>query len=763
MKKKMLVSSAAAAMLLGMFSPYTPLAANPYLPLWEHIPDGEPRVFEDPDNPGKYRIYIIGSHDTNFTEYCGLDVRAWSAPVEDLNDWRDEGPIFSFKDPILNTWDTFYAPDLVEVLRRDENGERTIREYYLYPHSRGPGREAMVAKSSRPDGGFEPVNLKDDGRTLLQGSIMGFDPSVYIEYIDDPDDPDFDVGFRAYGYWGFQRSFAAELDQNTMYSVRPGTEVIRYFIPASNSYGDVRDPEGTEYPHVFSGEDLGAFNFFEAASIRKVGNKYVWVYSGYSGPDYGLGSSNATLRYAYGDSPLGPWRSGGVLIDARAVVPNDDGTALRTSYSGHNTHGSIEQIGDQWYVFYHRAPRGFGYARQAMVAPVHVSYDLASVADGGGVTITGWDVGDVPKTVRAGAHEYTGAEVTSEGFNIFGLDPFRYYSAGIACYLSGTGIQADAWDIWEDHAPLTNVASGHIIGYKYFGFDGLAESSKGIAAFDGKGTNMRFNVFLLPLTQREFKINVWLDGAWDNDVRNGTKIGEILVPGRLDFEVARFDVDISGYEDMLTGKRAIFLELESAAGGTLCNLIGLGFSADGKDISYPAPPQIGITADDVPLKLPNEPVRSDSLNGITDYCLYQLDYELPEGALRLPHLIASSDYTGMNIAVTYSQPNDETCVASVDFDLHGSVKTYNIVFSPLSNLADPAIPPYVEIPPSEEPGEPESSEQANPTSAPEPEQSPPPADDRGSRLPWGWLLPLAGAVAGVAVVGAVLRRVFRKR
>lgn len=25
---------------------------NPYLPLWEHIPDGEPYVFDDPDNPG---------------------------------------------------------------------------------------------------------------------------------------------------------------------------------------------------------------------------------------------------------------------------------------------------------------------------------------------------------------------------------------------------------------------------------------------------------------------------------------------------------------------------------------------------------------------------------------------------------------------------------------------------------------------------------------------------------------------------------------
>ncbi|MDY3098183.1 MAG: hypothetical protein SPE98_08610, partial [Bacteroidaceae bacterium] len=45
-------------------------AQNPYLPLWEHLPDGEPRVFEDPDNPGKWRAYIIGSHDLTYTAYC---------------------------------------------------------------------------------------------------------------------------------------------------------------------------------------------------------------------------------------------------------------------------------------------------------------------------------------------------------------------------------------------------------------------------------------------------------------------------------------------------------------------------------------------------------------------------------------------------------------------------------------------------------------------------------------------------------------------
>jgi len=77
---------------------------NPYLPLWEHLPDGEPRVFEDPDNPGKYRIYIIGSHDVRATSYCGPDIRSWSAPVEDLSNWRDEGPIFTYN--VSNQWET---------------------------------------------------------------------------------------------------------------------------------------------------------------------------------------------------------------------------------------------------------------------------------------------------------------------------------------------------------------------------------------------------------------------------------------------------------------------------------------------------------------------------------------------------------------------------------------------------------------------------------------------------------------------------------
>lgn len=54
---------------------------NPYLPLWEHIPDGEPHVFED-------RLYIFGSHDLeNGNEFCEQDYVSWSAPLDDLSDW----------------------------------------------------------------------------------------------------------------------------------------------------------------------------------------------------------------------------------------------------------------------------------------------------------------------------------------------------------------------------------------------------------------------------------------------------------------------------------------------------------------------------------------------------------------------------------------------------------------------------------------------------------------------------------------------------
>lgn len=649
-------------------------AGNPYLPLWEHLPDGEPRVFEDPDHPGKYRAYIIGSHDLRFNSYCGADIRMWSAPVEDLSSWRDEGPIFTYQTG--GKWDVMYAPDLVEVRRKDGK-----KEYYLYPHSRGRNREAMVAKGDRPDGPFTPINLTADGTKTLPGSIMGFDPSVYIEYVTDPNDPDYEIGFRAYGYWGFQRSLAAQLDQNTMYSVRPGTDVIPYFMPAGRRNGSTRD--SISYPHIYPGEDLKAFNFFEASSIRKIGNKYVTIYSGYSGREYGLGMTNSTLRYAYGDSPLGPWKSGGVLVDSRAPVLNQDGTRLQTTNAAHNTHGSIEQINGQWYVFYHRPPRGFGNARQSVVAPIHVEWDEKPVAEGGRVSIKGYNpyAKDSIWTAKdAQGYEYKGAEVTSEGFHIFGLDPYRYYSAGFACYLSDVSLQQDSWDIWDNHASITNVKNGHIIGYKYFGFGGLDKDKLGLKAFKGtqKGNKTAFNLFLTPKTSRTFKVNVWLDGPWDNKVWKGTKIGEIVVPENSVQEVTQFAVDVSQFVDHLDKKHAIFLVAEGE-GEELFDLIGLGFSSKKKKIVRPLVPEINITVNGKPVEIPVTPVRSTEKNGITGYDLYETVYELPSEVTEFPTVSASVTDKKVKIVVTQADSDSRTAV--VKFDNKGVVKTYKIKFN----------------------------------------------------------------------------------
>ena len=626
-------------------------AQNPYLPLWEHLPDGEPRVFEDPDNPGKYRAYIIGSHDITYTAYCGSDIRMWSAPVEDLSQWRDEGPIFTWY--VDGQWDTMYAPDLVEVKDKD-TGKKT---YYLYPHSRGRGRIAMVCKSDRPNGPFVPVNATPDGRGCLEGSVIDFDPSVFIEPVTNKKDPDFARGFRAYAYYGFQHSTAIELDPETMYSIRPGTQVHDYFLPASSRYGVVRDPEGTQYPTLYKGQNPGEFNFFEASSIRQVGNKYVMVFSGYSGPDYGLESTNSALRYCYGDSPLGPWRSGGVLVDSRGVVPDENGEHLMTANAAHNTHGSLQEINGQWYVFYHRPPRGFGNARQPMVAPVRIEWDKKKVADGGQVRITAYDpYAADEKWVAAAAdgQTYTGAEVTSEGFQIYGLPPYRYYSAGYACYMSDQNWMQDNHDVWNDSMDLAGLTNGGIVGFKYFGFGGLAQDSKGVKAFDGirTGDGAVLNLFLTPGGRGAFKIHVLLDGPYANDFWKGREIGVIEVPEDAPRQAQRYTLAVPQVEG-LSGKHAIYLVVEGPEVQLpqqfgprmqgfrpntpqrpigLFDLHGIGFSKAEAPCVRPEVPTVSITADGRALSIPREPVRCSNANGLTDQIRYQVYAPLRDGS-----------------------------------------------------------------------------------------------------------------------------------
>ena len=92
---------------------------NPYLPSWEYIPDGEPHLFDG-------RVYVYGSHDkAGGWVYCLNDYVCWSAPENDLSDWRYEGVIYR-KDQDPNNpggWQCLYAPDVT----RGPDGR-----YYLY-------------------------------------------------------------------------------------------------------------------------------------------------------------------------------------------------------------------------------------------------------------------------------------------------------------------------------------------------------------------------------------------------------------------------------------------------------------------------------------------------------------------------------------------------------------------------------------------------------------------------------------------------------
>ena len=196
MKKRTILSVSAAVVIgvslttscvtksLEAYSGSLTTVGNPYLPLWEHIPDGEPYVFDDPDNPDKQRVYIYGSHDNLIDAYCGRDQVVWSAPVDDLTQWRYDGLILVVnknrdgeKFDSAGTADVLYAPDVTLVT--DSMGKKT---YYLFPNDQVGGRNGLIAKSDRPDGPFEVCNWSQENPNLVNG-VLQFDPAVFVAVI----------------------------------------------------------------------------------------------------------------------------------------------------------------------------------------------------------------------------------------------------------------------------------------------------------------------------------------------------------------------------------------------------------------------------------------------------------------------------------------------------------------------------------------------------------------------------------------------------
>ncbi|MBR6389752.1 MAG: family 43 glycosylhydrolase [Lachnospiraceae bacterium] len=360
--------------------------ANPYMPLWEHIPDGEPRVFT---YNGETRVYVYGSHDSIYTEYCGYDYVVWSAPADDLTKWKCHGVCYRA------TYDTpMYAPDVVY-----KDGM-----YYMYV-AEDRGTYIYVAKSETPWGPFTDPVLTD----------LKFDPGVLVD----------DDG-RVYAYWGFCESYAAELNDD-MATIKEGT-LVEHLI------GHADSPWVKERDHL-SDDDA----FFEASSPRKIGDKYLLIYSkrhqqdmpelGVYGPNFGF------LSYMWSDTPLGGFKRGGdISFNGGEIVPDTsrggratpdgiDGRGLMTFQWGNN-HGSLMKVLDQWYIFYHRQTGIDEFSRQAMIEPV----DVAIGKDGHPY------VGRI-RYENGEPVESLPVEMTSQGAYVNGIDAYLEISAGYACHM----------------------------------------------------------------------------------------------------------------------------------------------------------------------------------------------------------------------------------------------------------------------------------------------------------------------------------------
>lgn len=245
--------------------------SNPYLPCWEYIPDGEPRVFGE-------RIYVYGSHDRKDSiDFCDYKLKVWSAPLSDPNKWVCHGDIFRTKDGSDSTSDVdwtdqlLFAPDVVERAGR----------YYLYAYI--VNAKGCVAVADRPEGPFKLLSRYEYDIPNHYDNGTFIDPGVLVD----------DDG-RVYIYCGYQGSYMCELKDN-MYEVVPGSYKLD-IIP-------------TAEPH----------RFFEACSPRKINGTYYLIYS----PQRG-----SCLDYATSDSPAGPFIYRGTIIDNGIDFPggNDHGS-----------------------------------------------------------------------------------------------------------------------------------------------------------------------------------------------------------------------------------------------------------------------------------------------------------------------------------------------------------------------------------------------------------------------------------------------------
>lgn len=394
---------------------------NPYLPSWEYIPDAEPYVFND-------RVYIYGSHDrAHGYAYCLNDYVTYSAPVDDLTDWRYEGVILKAEDAEDNDDrdSCLYAPDV--ALGNDGR-------YYLY-YVDSKRSIVSVAVSDSPAGYFNFYGYVQYADGTLLGNREGdepqFDPAVLVE------------GDRTYLYTGFcgrgdkSRSGAmATVLSSDMITIIEDPVII---VP-SEPYG-----KGTEFE---------GFEFFEAPSIRKHEDTYYMVYSSISMHE---------LCYATSKHPTKDFSYGGVIISNCDLHIDSYKPAKKPMFYGGNNHGSIVKIKDQWYVFYHRHTNGTNYSRQACLEKITILPD-GTIPQ---VEMTSCGPNDGPLKGYGEYHAYLAC-------NLF-CDEESVYTDFTASWMNNQfpKITQDGKDGDEEIGYIQNMKDSATAGFKYFDCKGI--------------------------------------------------------------------------------------------------------------------------------------------------------------------------------------------------------------------------------------------------------------------------------------------------
>lgn len=436
---------------------------NPFLPLYEYIPDGEPHVFGD-------RVYHYGSHDKEGGDtFCMLDYVCYSAPVDDLTDWRYEGVIYQAKqDPRYPAPQYMYAPDVVQ------GNDGRFYLYYCMGGDYGQGGyqgPVCVAVCDTPAGQYEYLGVvkNPDGSPMLK--YICFDPAVLND----------DGTIRL--YYGTQYDYEERVDflTNDFYLQdeiqmfgRSREEILSYpdsimgpvMAVLSDDMLTVKEEAKHIIPYRVKGTSFEAHPFFEGSSMRKVGRKYYFIYSSWQ---------NHELCYATSDQPDRDFVFGGTIISNGDIGYRGRDTQHKLNMTG-TTHGSIIEINGQWYVFYHRLTHKSDYSRQACAEKIRILED-----------------GSIPQ-----------AEMTSCGLNDGPLSAEGTYPAVIACNLTNGHMPHGSNSVFQISFPnvthkgqerfIAEIEDNTLIGYKYFecrdvkqfGITYRMETEKNRVIFDGR-------------------------------------------------------------------------------------------------------------------------------------------------------------------------------------------------------------------------------------------------------------------------------------